>query len=308
MKNTFKSATIRLNQLLDQDSSFAAQIANARKKVQEFQEKQTTLEAKSASFRATLDSNQAVKFLLASKRSGVYGTVAELGQVKKKYALPLERAAGAKMQNLVVDTDKTAAECIKVLQKERLGSASFIPLNKIKYHDVTAEDKKLLKQEGAHDFAINLISFSPEYKKAFSYVFGSTLVVEDMDVARKIGINSIKMASLDGSIAEASGVMKGGFFKKSGVGFQEEDSLEELKMVEKGLAESQNVVAAVMDKRDANEQEISSLRHKKAELEAEVIKLEKSLHLDTGDLDASKEADKQLRENAKGVEDKLMDI
>ena len=64
------------------------------------------------------------------KFPGVFGTVVELGQVNKKFASALETAAGNKMQNIVVDTDKTAAECIEYLKSAKLGQASFIPLNK----------------------------------------------------------------------------------------------------------------------------------------------------------------------------------
>ncbi|MBI2665850.1 hypothetical protein HYX12_04480, partial [Candidatus Woesearchaeota archaeon] len=258
-KDEFKSATLRLNQLLDQDSSFAAQISNARKNIQVLQEKQAGLDAKNASFRAGLANNLAVKSVLENKKdfSGVYGTVAELGQAKKKYGVPLERAAGGKMQHIIVDSDKTASECIKFLQKQKLGTASFIPLNKIKHNDITDEDKQLLKNPGVHDFAMNLITFKPQFQKAFSYVFGKTLVVEDLEVARKVGINRIKMATLDGSIAESSGVMRGGFLKKSPLAFREEDSLEELSSLEKEIAETQNVLSAVQDKREANDKEIS---------------------------------------------------
>ncbi|MFH1276046.1 MAG: chromosome segregation protein SMC [Candidatus Woesearchaeota archaeon] len=307
-KEDFKAATLRLNHLLDQDSSFAAQLANAKKSLISSQERHADLEAKSTSFRASLANNMAVKHILESKTQGVYGTVAELGQVKKQYALPLERAAGAKMQHIVVEDDTIASECIKLLQRNKLGTASFIPLNKIRHNALSSEDNKYLKVDGVHEFALNLINFKPQFKKAFAYVFGNTLVVENLEVARKVGINKIKMATIDGSIAEASGVMRGGFSKKSLLSFREEDSTEALEKVERELAEAQNVVSAVMDRRDANEQEILSLRNKKAELEGEIIKLEKILHLDTNDLDASNDYKKELQEGLKGVNDKLQDL
>jgi len=310
MKTQFKDATLRLNHLLDQDSSFAAQMANARKTFQDLQQRQIELNAKSASFQAGLDSNLAIKSILSNKKKfkGVYGTVAELGQAKKQYALPLERAAGSKMQHLIVDDDKTAAECISYLKSEKLGSAAFIPLNKIKAADISDEDKRLLKQEGVHDFALQLINFKPQFKKAFSYVFGNTLIVENLDIARKVGIGRIKMATLDGSTTEGSGVMRGGFFKKSAIGFQEEESLERLEKMEKQINDAQNVISSLQTTRDANEQEISSLRNQKAELEGEIIKLEKILHLDTDDLKATQEYKQELQEKLKGTDSKLQDL
>ncbi len=297
LKNDFKSATLKLNQCLDQDSSFASQLANARKKLVELQEKQAKLNGKTLTVQAGLANNKALQSILSNKKKfdGVYGTVAELGQATKKYAEALEAAAGGRMQHLIVDSDKTAAECINYLKTNKLGSASFIPLNKIRSIDINTEDKKLLSSKGVHDFALNLISFKSQFQKAFSYVFGNTLIVDDIETARSVGIGRIKIATLDGNIAEASGVMHGGFnARKSSIGFQEKDSLAELEKVEEEVSTTQGVLANIEVKREANEKEITFLRTKKAELEGEVITMEKMLHLQTDDLDASAGLKKEI--------------
>ncbi len=307
-KNDFKTATLKLNQCLDQDSSFAAQLSNARKKLVDVQERHATLHAKSMSMQAGLAASQAIKSILEQKKRfpGVFGTVVELGQVNKKFASALETAAGNKMQNIVVDTDKTAAECIEYLKSAKLGQASFIPLNKIRTQEISDEDRKLLKQQGVHDFALNLISFKGEYSRAFAHVFGNTLVVDSIEIARKIGIGRIRMTTLDGDIADVSGVMRGGFnTHKSPLGFKEKDSLEELERLDEEVSNLQGVVSTVEIKRQANEQEISFLRNKKSELEAEIIKLEKTLHLETNDMDASASLKKELHKQLAETDEKL---
>ena len=310
-KEDFKKSTLKLNQLLDQDSSFASQLSNARKNISEMQEEEAKLNAKMLSLKAGISANTALRSILDNKKKfkGVHGTIAELGQANKKYSMALERAAGNRMQEIVVDDDGVAADCIQFLKTNKLGAASFIPLNKIRAPDVGNEDQKLLKQQGVHDFAINLISFKSQYKKAFSYVFGTTLVVDDIGVARKVGIGRIKMVSLDGNIAEASGVMKGGFFaQRAGLGFQEKDSQEAVEKIENEIQELQNVLSTVQMRREANEKEISSLRTRKGELEGEMIKLEKTLHLETGDLDASAELKKEIETQLKEVNTNLNNI
>ncbi len=310
-KTNFKNATLRLNQLLDQDSSFASQLSNARKKLTELQEQYAKLNAKSMSIQAGVSANEAIRSILENKKKfkGVYGTIAELGQVNKKYALALEVTAGNRMQNIVVEDDKTAAECIDYLKSNKLGTASFIPLNKIRTQEITKEDKILLKQPNVHDFALNLITFQPKYEKAFAHVFGNTLIVENIETARKIGIGRIKMAAIDGNVAEASGVMRGGFiFKKLSSGFMEKDSLEELGKVEQDIEELQSVLHNIEIKRETNEQEISALRTKKAELEGEIIKLEKTLHLGTEDLDASETLKKDIAQKLKTINEDLSQI
>ena len=304
IKGDFKAATLRLNQCLDQDSGFASQIANARKRLLDLQERQAKLNAKTITSQVSLASNKAVQGLLANKKKfgGVHGTIAELGQATKKYTDALEAAAGGRMHHLVVDSDKIAADCIQYLKSNKLGTASFVPLNKIRYQDIGMEDKKLLSLNGVHDFALNLISFKPQYQKAFAYVFGNTLIVDDIETARSVGIGRLKMTTLDGNIAESSGVMHGGFMiKRSGIGFQEKDSLAELEKIDQELDEAQGVLANLGMKREGNEKEIGFLRTKKAELEGEIITMEKMLHLKMDDLDASSSLKSELQEQLEKV-------
>ena len=297
-KSDFKNATLRLNTCLDLDSSFASQLGNARKKLVDMQERHANLQAKAFSVRAGAAANQAVAAVLEQRKKfpGVFGTVAELGQVNKKFAHALEMAAGPKLQNIIVDTDKTAAECIDYLKQGKLGAAAFIPLNKIRASDISDEDRRTAKGQGIHDFALNLVTFKSDFQKAFAHVFGNTLVVDSIVVARKIGIGRIRMVSLDGDLAEGSGVMRGGFNSgnRGMGGFKEKDSLEELERLEAEISDLQSVISSVELKRQANEQEISALRNKKGEVEAEIIKLEKTLHLDTGDTEASAALKKEL--------------
>jgi chromosome segregation protein len=310
-KNNFKESTLRLNRCLEEDSSFAAQISNARKKLVDLQERHAQLNAKTLTIQAGLSGNRAVSSIVQNKNKfkGVHGTVSELGQVKRKFATALETAAGGRMQHIVVENDQVAADCIKYLRNNKLGSASFIPLNKIRYQEISAENKRLTSQSGVQDFALNLISYKPQYKKAFSYVFGNTLVVDDLDVARKVGIGKVKMSTIDGNIAESSGVMRGGFrAKRASMGFKEKDSLEALEKIEEEMQQLQNVVSSLEDKRSANETEISSLRNLRGEMEGEIIKLERTLHLDDSDLSASSDLKKELTDRLKAVTADLSEI
>ena len=117
------------------------------------------------------------------------------------------------------------------------------------------------------------------------------------------------MATLEGNIVEASGVMRGGFLKRRpSLGFKEKDSLEALGKIDNEISEIEGVIHNITNKREANEQEISSLRNLRAELEAEIIKLEKTLHLDNDDLDATTDLKKELSEKLKEVNQELEQV
>jgi chromosome segregation protein len=310
-KKEFKNSTLELNQCLDKDSSYAAQLNNAKNNLKQIYEEQDKLEAKSRSIKASLSNNQAVTNIIENKErfEGVYGTISELGQVNKRYALPLEYAAGPKMQNIVVENEKVAADCIKYLQTNKLGSASFIPLNRVKYREISSEDKQFLKKQGVEDFAINLVSYNSKYKKAFQYIFGNTLVVRDLEVARNIGVGNVKMVTMEGHISEASGVMRGGFLKKiSAGGFKEKDTQEELEKISLEINQQLEIIKTIENGRLKNEERISNLRKLKSELEGDIIKLEKVLHLDKDDLDFSADLKKEFIEKLAEVDKNLENI
>lgn len=148
----------------------------------------------------------------------VHGLVAQLAKVDEKYRLALEVAAQAHLGSIVVENDSVAQSAIEFLKKQQLGFATFLPLNKIKGRFVPNDIKDLENTTGVYGLAVNLVNYDLIYDDVFSYVFGSTLIVENIDIARKIGIGRVRMVTLEGDIMETSGSMKGGFrHSKKGV-------------------------------------------------------------------------------------------
>ena len=297
-KNQFKKLTLELNEMLNADSKHANELADARKEVFKLNERVEKLQIKNAAVKETLSANIAVKKVLENRnRLGqIYGTVAELGTADKKYSLALEIAAAKKIQSLVVEDDKVAAKCIKFLKDNKCGVAAFLPLNKIKPINKYNDAEKFSKQKGVHGFAIDLIEFDSRFKNAFSHVFGSTLIVDNIETARKIGIGKAKMVSLDGDIAESSGAMIGGFRHKKAGSFRQKDLSEDISKLKKELRQAQNLVESLEKERGENEKKIYATRELKANLEGDIIKTEKSLHLDSSDLRASEDYKKELQD------------
>ncbi len=145
--------------------------------------------------------------------NGVYGTVASLGQPKVGYTLPLEVSAGARNRAVVVKDDAVAEKCIKTLREGKLGVLTFLPLNKLRDFSISKDSKEMSKIPGVKGLAIDLIKFENKFKKVFGYACGSTLVVDDVKVARRIGIGRSRMVTMDGDLIETSGAMVGGFRK-----------------------------------------------------------------------------------------------
>ncbi|KKQ27611.1 MAG: Chromosome partition protein Smc [Candidatus Magasanikbacteria bacterium GW2011_GWC2_37_14] len=157
----------------------------------------------------------------------VYGTVAQLAEVDEKYRLALDVAAGGNLSSVVVDNDGTAQKSIEYLRAQELGVATFMPLNKIRQRIVSQDINELKNRSGVHGLAVELAKFDSRFNNIFSYVLGNTLIVDNLDVAREIGIGRIRMVTLEGDVVEVSGSLKGGYRKKErarGLSFSYGDS------------------------------------------------------------------------------------
>lgn len=311
-RKQFKETTLDLNKRLDEDSSLAVQISNARKKLANANENLEKLNARNAAIRENIFSDVALKKILGQKNKikGIHGTVAELGNVSSKFAFALEIAAGARMKSVIVENDKVAAECIKFLKTNKLGTAVFLPLNKIKSPAIKPDVIELANKDGCHGAAIDLISFDDKFKKAFSYIFANTLVVDDIGTAQKLGIGKAKMVTLDGDLTEISGVMHGGYRarKKKSYGFSEKEVNKDIEEYNEVISKVRRTVKTLEKRREENEEKITNLRKLKGTLEGDVIKIEKGLHLEHGDVDLSRQEKEDLGEGMRKIEENIGNV
>jgi len=67
---------------------------------------------------------------------------------------------------------------------------------------ITEVRKEKLKLEEALKMKVDLVEYDKQYEKAFQFIFGNTLVVKDIDTARRIGIGKIRMVTMTGDLKE----------------------------------------------------------------------------------------------------------
>lgn len=308
MKKEFKQATSDLSKALAEDSNLASQQSNAHSNLLSKKEQYSKVKAKSMSLRERAAGADAINEVLSLDYKGIHGLISELGNVKSEHSMALEVAAGGRLKSIVVESDETASKCINHLKKKQSGVATFIPLNKIRAPQIS-EQLRNMKQPGVIGLALDLVNYDKKYQKAFEYVFGNTLVVEDINTARKIGIGKTRMVTLGGDIIDNSGSMQGGHRKRSkGAGFAEKEVKEEMNKLEKEIEELQGVVNNLDAKRQENEEYINRLRETKANLEGDIIKLEKSLRVSEEDLDSTKSEKSKLQGEVEELDKKVEDI
>ncbi|MFH1637901.1 MAG: LAGLIDADG family homing endonuclease [Candidatus Woesearchaeota archaeon] len=311
LKKEFGEVAKKLSFALNEDSMYAAQLGEKREKLDELNEELTKLKAKEMSMKVFSAQHKAIDFILSSKISGVLGTVAQLGKVGSKYSQALEVAAGSRIMGIVVSTDAVAANCISLLKEKKLGVVTFLPINKMKERVIDQQSKEVSNIPGTHGFALGLVRFDSRLKNVFSYVFGPTVVVDDVATARKIGIGRARMVTLDGDLIEASGAMVGGYRYKSSFKFKEEGMESSIEGYGGQAAKLCAVISDLETKRKANEEGIMRLRERKAVLESQITELQEKCGIVKGVEDAMAGRKDALAEAAtvesekKGCEDDI---
>lgn len=137
---------------------------------------------------------------------GVYGTMADLFEVNERYRTAVEVTAGQSLFHYVVDTDETATKVLEILQNEKAGRVTFMPLNRLR--------SKPISMPRASDTIpmIEKMQYDSAYEKAFMHVFGKTIICPNLQVAsqyaRSHGVNAI---TPEGDRSDKRGALTGGF-------------------------------------------------------------------------------------------------
>lgn len=168
---------------------------------------------------------------LKDSNPGILGVIADIVKVEKQYETAIETALGGTIQNIVTDKESTAKELIGYLKQNKLGRATFLPLNAIHARN-TLENEACINEKGVIGVASNLVRVSFEYKGLAKYLLGRILVVDNIDNALLIAKKykyTLRIVTLEGEQLNPGGSMTGGAFRNSSNLLGRRREIEELK-------------------------------------------------------------------------------
>ncbi|GAB7354420.1 hypothetical protein MBLNU459_g4911t1 [Dothideomycetes sp. NU459] len=143
---------------------------------------------------------------------GVRGQLWSLCKPKqKKYNVAVSTVLGRHHDSIVVDTEKTAKDCIQYLRDQRAGQATFIPLDTIMHK---APNANLKGMHRGMRLALDTIDYDSAVERAVSYACGNSIVCDDLTIARHLCYErhvEAKAVTLDGTVIHKGGLMTGGF-------------------------------------------------------------------------------------------------
>jgi structural maintenance of chromosome 1 len=132
---------------------------------------------------------QAIK-TLQSNFAGVYGRLQDLcSPTQRKYSTAVTVAAGKDMDAIVVSNSEVGFECIKYLREQRIGIATFLPLDKIQVPNTETIEhiRSRISSDERYRLAMDVIQCSDEsIQRAVLYAVSTTVICDDLDSAREL--------------------------------------------------------------------------------------------------------------------------
>lgn len=135
------------------------------------------------------------------------GRLSDLGAIDEKYDVAISSSYSEKLKWIVVDTVKTAEQCLRILKTQNIGRASFVVMERTP----TARDN-VITPENAPRLVDLVKPKDAKFKKAFYYILRDTLVANDLDQANRLAFGKTrwKVVTLDGKVIDKAGTMSGG--------------------------------------------------------------------------------------------------
>lgn len=152
-------------------------------------------------------------------RKGLIGIVADLLKVDTKYERAIDISLGSNIQNLVVESEIDAKKFVHYLKTNKLGRATFLPLDTIKGKTIN------LKSDDKNEFNIlglahELIDYDARYNNIFEFLLGRTIIVKNIDDGIRLA-NKYKhmhrIVTLDGEVFNSGGSITGGSSGKESI-------------------------------------------------------------------------------------------
>ena len=247
-------------------------------------------------------------------QKGIYGVVADLIKVDKKYEIAVETALGGSIQNIVTDNEQTAKKMIQYLKENRFGRATFLPLTNIG----TGEEfkrKEVLKEAGVIGLADSLVKAEEMYTGLTRYLLGRTVVVDHIDnaiaLAKKFS-HTLRIVTLEGESLNPGGSMSGGAFKNAGNLLGRRREMEELeKQVKELEAKGQTLTKEIEELRTERENIRSEVEELKGQLQEKYI-LENTAKIKVNEAEARKKSNETgragLHKEAAEIEQQVAEI
>jgi len=278
--NTIAGYTLRMNTRAKRRDDLLAAIRDLNQRLD-------SVSAKARVFRAMerdFDSyNKAVKMVMQEAQRGtlrnIHGPVSRLIRTEDNFAVAVEIALGAAMQQIVVGSEADGKAAISYLKRTGGGRATFLPMNTIQGR--TLQENGLENCRGFVGIASQLVTCEPQYRGIVENLLARTVIAQDLDAAINMSQkyrSRFKIVTLDGQVMNAGGSMTGGSVNKDAGILSRANELEKLTAQEEKLRKDAVVMEGNLQEAqrqcDQVEFQIAAARDQLREAEDQVLRLQ----------------------------------
>ncbi|XP_014216810.1 structural maintenance of chromosomes protein 1A [Copidosoma floridanum] len=147
---------------------------------------------------------------------GVYDRMYNMCEpIHKRYNVAITKVLGKYMEAIVVDTEKTARQCIQYLKEQYLEPETFLPLDYIQAKPLKERLRNIQEPKNVK-LLYDVLRFSPkDIDRAVLFATNNALVCETPEDANKVAYEMDKKArydcvALDGTFYQKAGIISGG--------------------------------------------------------------------------------------------------
>lgn len=228
----------QLSDLSEKESMMKIKNTSLNNKIKEMTRDNYNLISKKEVLENIIENNSRVpssvrNILNNTRLNGVHNTIGNLIKTDEKYVNAIDIAIGSSSNFVVVDNEKIAKKCIEFLKENKIGRATFFPLNVIKEKYVDMATRNRIREfDFVYGTADELVKYDEKYNNIIKNQLGNIIVVDNIDNANKIGKlidYRFRVITLDGDIIHSGGSMSGGSLKNSNSVLKDQKELEKIK-------------------------------------------------------------------------------
>lgn len=219
---------------------------------------------------------EVIKASKNNRVQGIHGTVLDLIEVDPNYVKAIEVSFANALQFVVTDNQRSAENAISYLKQQRLGKATFLPLDVIRGTKVAPQQlQEIQNMPGFVGVASDLVTYDAAYEKIILQLLGQTIVAKTLSdanaLARKLQFR-FRIVTLNGETVHRGGSLTGGESRNERAGLLlQKQELKELatskEREEKALKLLSDTLYDKMDLSKATEQQLLALQEKTRNIE-----------------------------------------
>ncbi|XP_076763199.1 structural maintenance of chromosomes 1 [Xylocopa sonorina] len=232
---------------------------------------------------------------------GVYDRMYNMCEpIHKRYNVAITKVLGKYMEAIVVDTEKTARQCIQYLKEQYLEPETFLPLDYIQAKPLKERLRNIQEPKNVK-LLYDVLHFSPkDIDRAVLFATNNALVCETPEDANKVAYEMDKKArydcvALDGTFYQKAGIISGG-------------SLDLAKKAKRWDEKQMSQLKAQKEKLTEELRDFLKKTRKESELntvESQIRGLETRLKYNKSDLAATQKQIAELETELEGLQNEL---